>query len=276
MHKILNDQAAGLRRMMAGRQPKIMTVFSALSTDSQPRLLTQLAAAVSAQNRDVLIVDATQDAPYAQRYYGNANSAALLQVACQKASLAQSIRSSKLGFSTVKLLPKQWTINDCSPQHLLAMEKILHGLSNLYEVVMIDGTLESTNMLANGSLENNDILIRIGRSQSAIKQGYALIKQIYQAVGKRPFGIIVEEASDAQAAEVFRNIYHVARKFLQLELEFYGAIPEDKHLEKAVQLGRSVIDAFPKAEVAKAITMLAKRINYQQSYAGQTEIASFA
>jgi flagellar biosynthesis protein FlhG len=275
MHKFFDDQAAGLRRMMAGRQPKIMTVFSALPAESQPRMLTQLAAAISAQNRDVLIVDATQDASYAQRYYGHAHTASVLQVACQKATLAQSIRPTKMGFSTVKLLPKQWGTQDCTPKQLQSMGKILQSLSNLYEIVLIDGTLQSAGALI-GNPPNNDILIRIGRSQAAIKHGYALIKQLYNQVGKRPFGIIVEDATDVQAAEVFRSLEQVAQKFLAIELEFFGAVPSDGHLDKAIQLGRGVFDAFPKSEVAQAITALAKRINYQQSYVAQTEFASFA
>ena len=52
---------------------------------------------------------------------------------------------------------------------------------------------------------------------------------------------------------------------MQIELEFFGAIPKDDHLTKAAKLGRSVIDAFPLAAASKAFKQIAQRLDYKQS-----------
>jgi flagellar biosynthesis protein FlhG len=71
----------------------------------------------------------------------------------------------------------------------------------------------------------------------------------------------VDDANDAQAEVVFKNIAQVAKRFMQIELEFFGAIPADVHLGKAAKLGRPVIDAFPLTPASNAFKQIAQRLN---------------
>jgi len=50
---------------------------------------------------------------------------------------------------------------------------------------------------------------------------------------------------------------------MQIELEFFGAIPKDEHLTKAAKLGRSVVDAFPLASASSALKQIAQRLGYK-------------
>jgi flagellar biosynthesis protein FlhG len=276
MPNVWNDQASGLRRMMTGHQPKIVTVLSASSAESQPRLLTNLAATISAGDCDVLVVHAAQNSREILRHYGIENLPSLLDVAYQKSAIAQSVKSTKYGFSMAKLLPKtQKTISPNSHADK-RLANIFTNLSGLFEVVLIDGALSKDYLLPLDTLNAHEILIQLNRDPESIKQGYVLIKQICSQIGRRSFGILVEGASDAQAAIVFRNISQAARKFMQIELEFFGAIPADEHLNRAEKLGRSVTEAFPTTKASLALSALAQRLNYQQNRTQEVELASFA
>ena len=48
---------------------------------------------------------------------------------------------------------------------------------------------------------------------------------------------------------------------MQIELEFFGAIPADIHLSRAAKLGRPVIDAFPLTPASNAFNLIAQRLN---------------
>ena len=59
-----NDQAAGLRRIMATPIPRVVSIISAASisaspTHDQPRMMTNLAACIRSQGSEVLILHAS-------------------------------------------------------------------------------------------------------------------------------------------------------------------------------------------------------------------------
>jgi len=132
---------------------------------------------------------------------------------------------------------------------------------------LVDATLNNEQLLPLKTLNNSEILIQLSRDPESIKNAYSLIKQICSQLGRRSFGIIVDDATESQAQVVFKNIAQVARRFMQIELEFFGEIPRDVHLNKAAKLGRSVVDAFPMAAASNALKQLAKRLDNKHGLA---------
>jgi flagellar biosynthesis protein FlhG len=143
---------------------------------------------------------------------------------------------------------------------------IFDDLARQYEIVLVDATLNKDHLLPLTTLNDGEILIQLTRHPESIKHAYTLIKQICSQLGRRSFGIIVEDATDNQAQIVFRNISQVARRFMQIELEYFGSIPADDHLSRAAKIGRSVIDAFPLANASAAFMQIAQRRNYKHDY----------
>lgn len=255
-----NDQAAGLRRIMAAPKPRIVTLLSASASPDQPRLLTNLADSICRQGGEVLIVHASTDSDEAS--YDIEHLPALLDVANGQASLLNAIDNSGHGFYVAKMLQKD-QIDLVHSDHInLELNNIFNELARQYEIVLVDATLSKAHLLPLDTLHQNEIIIQLTRQPESIKHAYTLIKQICSQLGRRSFGIIVDNASDAQAQIVFRNIAQVAKRFMQIELEFFGAIPADDDLSRAAKLGRSIIDAFPLAQASTAFKQIAQRLSY--------------
>jgi flagellar biosynthesis protein FlhG len=154
------------------------------------------------------------------------------------------------------------------------VNQIFNKLAQQYEIVLVDATLNKENLLPLKILNEGEMIIQLTRQPESIKNAYTLIKKICSELGRRPFGIIVDNATDVQAQIVFRNISNVARRFMQIELEFFGAIPSDEHLNRATKLGRSVIDAFPMATASTAFKKIAQRIDFKHdSYAAINQVS---
>ncbi len=273
MSNMHNDQAAGLRRIMSGHQPKIVSVLSAIP-QHQPSLITNLAASISTQDCDVLVIHTAQTAKVDMSQYGIKALPTLADVAQKKLELGQSVKDSKLGFLVAKL--------NASPLHTtknydvanIELNKTVERLSNLFEVILVDTVLDKDHQLPLAMLNQHDILIQLSCDAESIKEAYSLIKRIYSNIGRRSFGIIVNDATDAQAAKAFRNISQVARNHMQVELEFFGAIPSDEYLSRSAKLGRTVIDAFPMTQAAKAFKSVAQRLNYKQHHTAESALVS--
>ncbi len=271
MHSMQHDQAAGLRQIMTGHQPKIVSVLSAIPEQHKQRFIPNLAASLSLQDSDVLVVQAGVDS----RQYGVSGLPALSDVASQRLSINQSVKSSKFGFLATKLHAQKMHQLATSDAEKHALGQVFEQLSSLFEVVLVDTDLNKQHQLPLALLNEHDIMIQLTCEPESIKEAYTLIKKVYSQVGRRSFGIIASSASDEEAAATFKNIAYVARNYLQVELEFMGAIPSDQHLNRAGKLGRAVVDAFPLTHAAKAFKALAQRLNYKYPQAVEAELASF-
>jgi flagellar biosynthesis protein FlhG len=254
-----NDQAAGLRRIMTAPKPRVVSIISASSTQDQSRMMINLAASIRAQGNDVLIMHASITSR--ESAYEAEKIPTLLEVASGSASLSAAIKNTKQDIAIAKLLPKSQISTPLSNDVGDVLNQLFDQLVLQYEIVLVDATLNSDDLLPLKTLNDSDILIQLTREPASIKDAYTLIKRICSQLGRRSFGIIVDDASEAQAQTVFNNIAQVAKRFMQIELEFFGAIPADVHLGRAAKLGRPVIDAFPLTPASNAFKQIAQRLN---------------
>jgi flagellar biosynthesis protein FlhG len=255
----LNDQAAGLRRIMSSPKPRIVSILSTSPNHDHARLMANLATPIADNGFDVLILVASDECN--ANIYEVENQHTLLDVINEKTLLQSVIKNTGNGFSIAKLMPSHQVE---SPLDLILgqqLNSIFCKLAEQYEIVLVDAAINSDDLLPLKALNEGEIIIKLNRQTESIKDSYALIKKIYNQLGSRSFGIIVDNATDSQAQAIFTNISEVAKRFLNTELEFFGAIPPDVHLSRAAKLGRTVMEAFPLASASSAFKLIAERLN---------------
>jgi hypothetical protein len=97
------DQAEGLRRMLSGPKPRIVTFLSATASDDKGAMLVNLGASLVQSGNDVVIVDACARDYGVARRLGVDGGGSLLQVARQECALNQVIHQVPQGFSVVEM-----------------------------------------------------------------------------------------------------------------------------------------------------------------------------
>ncbi|PKO45138.1 MAG: MotR [Betaproteobacteria bacterium HGW-Betaproteobacteria-22] len=256
-----NDQAAGLRRIMAKPRPRIVSILSATPAQNQARLITNLAASMIDQGSTVLVMHASEEARDA--HYQLEHTRTLLETVMQKSSTGHAIKTTRYGFSALKLMHKKSKHYLGEENNHALLDRVFNHLAHQYGIVLVDTELNEAGVLPLNTLNEAEIIIQLTRNPESITEAYRLIKQIYNALGRRSFGIIVDDATESQAKTVFRNISDVAKRFMRIDLEFFGAIPVDDHMHRAARHGRSVIDAFPMAIATAALKQIAQRLDYK-------------
>ncbi len=274
MSNFQNDQAAGLRRIMAAPKPRVVSIVSASPSGNQPRLMVNLAASIMSHGSDVLVVHASQESR--ESSYEIDKLPTLLDVALKNTSIQSAIKTTKLGYSATRLMPKNVLSKQMDSHIGTPLNQVFNQLSTEFEIVLVDATLNDQSLLPLTTLNESEIIIQLTRKPESITQAYSLIKQICSELGRRPFGIIVDDATEAQAQAVFRNISQVAKRFMQIELELFGAIPPDDHISRAAKLGRTVIDAFPLASASTALKKIAQRLDFKHDYASNIKQVSYS
>jgi len=279
------DQAEGLRRMLAGPKPRIVTFLSATPQDDKGAMLVNLGASLAQSGNDVLIVDACErDYGVAQRL-GVDRSPGLLQVARQECALNQVIQTVPQGFSVVKMngvvpatsnvIPassnvvpakagtQAWipasagmTIDDA---RRLAKTFDVLVKQSAGSIVIVDGEFSDDDSFPVPIMASSEIVVQVSTSATSITNAYALVKRLSQHLGRRPFGILVTGATEAEAKVVYDNMSSAATRYLAVTLSSMGSVPADEYLHRAARLGRAVVDAFPLAGASVAFRRLAGR-----------------
>lgn len=251
------DQAEGLRRMLAGPRPRIVTFLSVLADDDKSAMLANLGASLVRAGSDVLLVDARATSGGVASRLGVACGAALLDVARQERALDEVIQPTPQGFGLAMLTRGRLrpAIQDAGEGQRLANSFDL--LTRQAGVVLVDGEPGADDAFPVPAMADGEIVVQVSTSPASIKAAYCLIKRLGASLGRRPFGVLVTGASEADAQVVYENIAQTASRYLAIQLKSMGSVPADEHLNRAARLGRSVIDAFPLAGASVAFRRLA-------------------
>jgi flagellar biosynthesis protein FlhG len=208
--------------------------------------------------------------------------ASLLQVARQECALNEIVRKAAQGFSVATLAREsrgagrsasgEQGRGPCSPfagttgasravgqEEQRRLGKAFDVMAKQAGIVMVDGEFGEDGFPL-PVLANSEIVVQVSASAASITNAYALVKRLAQELGRRPFGILVTGASEAEAKMVYANMSSAASRYLAVTLTSMGSVPADEYLQRAARLGRAVVDAFPLAGASVAFRQLAGRL----------------
>lgn len=251
------DQAEGLRRMLAGPKPRIVTFLSATPEDDKGAMLVNLGASLAQAGNDVMIVDACEREYGVARRLGVERGASLLQVARQECALNQVLHAVPQGFSVVNMGGAARTGDDA---RRLANTFDVLVKQSAGSIIMVDGEFSPEGGFPVPVMASSEIVVQVSASATSITNAYALVKRLSQHLGRRPFGILVTGATEAEAKVVYDNMSSAATRYLAVTLSSMGSVPADEYLHRAARLGRAVVDAFPLAGASVAFRRLAGRL----------------
>ena len=90
----------------------------------------------------------------------------------------------------------------------------------------------------------------------------SVIKILNKEQGINRFRILPNMAHDMkEGRELFNKILKVTDRFLDVSLDFLGAVPFDPDLRKSVKRHKAVSLAYPRSPSAQAFSMIAQKIN---------------
>jgi flagellar biosynthesis protein FlhG len=251
------DQAEGLRRMLAGAKPRIVTFLSATPNDKEKGgMLVNLGASLVRAGSDVLLVDASLRSSGVASKLGASYTHTLLNVARQECPLDRVVQQMPQGFGIVALAQSvhslKFSVDDA--------RRLAHAfdlLAKQTSIVLVDGELGTDEDFPVPAMASSEIVVQVSTSPTSIKAAYCLIKRLNGQLGRRPFSLLVTGASEEEAKVVFENMAQAASRYLAIQLTSMGSVPADEHLHRAARLGRAVVDAYPLAGASVAFRRLA-------------------
>jgi flagellar biosynthesis protein FlhG len=111
----------------------------------------------------------------------------------------------------------------------------------------------------NAFVDHNIVLLT--PDPTSLTDAYALIKTLSREFQKDRFQLILNFAEDEEEArQTFLRIQTVAKRFLDVEIAYLGAIPDDDAVNKAVRRQLPFIQSLPECKAARAVQRLATKL----------------
>lgn len=96
---------------------------------------------------------------------------------------------------------------------------------------------------------------------TAITDAYAIIKVLSQKGCRARVRLLVNRAASYEdGADVFEKIQRVIKRFLPIDISYFGYVLEDTRLVDAVMRQKAVVEAYPGAVSARCFQELARKL----------------
>lgn len=254
------DQAAGLRRMRQLLPVKVIAVTGGKGGVGKSSVSVNLATALAKQGRKILLMDADLGLANVDVMLGLNTRQNLSHVVSGECALEDIIVDGPAG---LKVIPSASGKNNMLNLSTVQHGGLIRAFSELIEDVdtlLIDTAAGISESVVTFTRAANEVVVVVCDEPASLTDAYALIKVLHRNHGVSRFHVLANMTSSAyEGKNLFEKLSRVAQRFLDVPLNYMGAIPHDEYLRKAVQRQQAVVEAFPRSRSAVAFKTLAKK-----------------
>lgn len=255
------DQAEGLRRILGQNQLRVIALVSGKPRVGQTNVAINLAQALVAQGKSVLILDEGVGSDSCAARLGLLPRCELAQVLKAQASLPQALLSYN---NLLQVLPAREGLRRIGQLDQAVHERLREafaGLPRQPDVLLLDLAADRHQPTLAATAAADEVVVVVSPERDAITQAYALIKQLAQDFGRRRLHLITAKTKDAAAAAALSsNLLDTTSRYLQVQLEGLACIPWDEHVKHANKRLQPTVEAFPDAPASLAYRALGQVI----------------
>jgi len=244
---------------------RIVAVTSGKGGVGKTNIVTNLALALARQGIRVLVVDGD---------LGLANVDLLLGVApqydLQDVILGQrSVRDVVFeGPDGIHVLPASSGVEELANLDEFRTECLIRSLGELedeIDLILIDSPSGIGRNVISLVQVADQILVVTTPEPTSFSDAYAMIKVLSRRPLKCVPSLLVNQAnSDDEANSVARRVRTVAKRFLNLDIEYWGCILADESVAKSVQRQEPFLSTYPYSPASSCVYSLARRVMGQE------------
>ena len=168
------------------------------------------------------------------------------------------------GPAGVRLVPAASGDRDLADLDDFRREGLYRELSRLAQdadLLLLDTASGASRLTSQFARAATELVIVTTPEPTSYSDAYGLIKVLAaQGLGVTPSVLVNRAASVEEAEEVAHDLASLTRRFLNLNINSLGAIPDDPSVGQAIRRREPVTSAFPKSPSALAFKVLAQRL----------------
>ncbi len=262
MQALRGDQAEGARRMMQPKPVRVLAIASGKGGVGKTNISVNLGIAFTELGRQVALMDADMGLANIDVLLGLQPIFNLSHMLSGERTLAEIIVRGPGGLSIVPAASGMQRMSELSAAEQAGIIRAFGEIDQEFDVFIVDTAAGISSGVVNFARACQNVAIIVCDEPTSLTDAYAFIKLLNRDYGVYGFQIIANMVADArQGQALFNKLCKVADRYLEVALNYLGAIPQDDDLRKAVQRQAPVILAYPQSKSARAFKEMARNMD---------------
>ena len=244
----------------SGRGVKVITVTGGKGGVGKSSVSLNVAIAMSAQGKRVMLLDADLGLANIDVMLGIKVNRNLYHVLSGECTLDEVMVEGPHGLKIVPASSGKQVMAELSPAQHAGLIRAFSELKTPIDVLIVDTAAGISDMVLAFARAAQDVLVVVCDEPTSVTDAYALMKILNTEYGVSRFKIVANMVSSLkQGKELFAKLTKVTDRFLDVALELVSCVPMDNNIRLALRKRQVIVDAFPKSPAAMAFKALALR-----------------
>lgn len=247
---------------MASTKPvQVIAVSSGKGGVGKTNVSVNLSLALVAAGQNVLLLDADLGLANVDLLLGLRAEYNLSHVISGQRTLEEVVVKGPEGLNIIPAASGMQMMSELSPEQHAGVIRAFSDLSMPVDVLMVDTAAGISDGVVSFVKASNEVIVVVCNEPTSLTDAYALIKVMSEDHGVHKFNILANSVRDPlEGAKLFKKLTRVTDYYLDVTLNFMGAVPYDECLVKAVKKQKAVMQSFPQSPSSLAFRKLAKAV----------------
>ncbi|MEO0443127.1 MAG: MinD/ParA family protein [Pseudomonadota bacterium] len=165
----------------------------------------------------------------------------------------------------VKIVPAASGVQQMAaltPQQHGALIQAFSQLGDQLDMLIIDTAAGISDTVVSFVSAAQEVIVVVCDEPSSITDAYALIKLVNKEYSIQRVRVIANMVSNPKEGQLlFNKLTHVCDRFLDITMQYVGAIPTDENVRKAVQKQKPILEYAPRSKASLAFKQLASKVD---------------
>lgn len=221
-----------------------------------------LAMALAELGRRVVLMDADLGLANVDVQLGLRPKATLADVLSGECSLRDVLVDGPGGIRIVPASSGAAEMVNLGPREHAGLIQAFSDIGDDLDVLLIDTAAGIGDSVVSFVRAAQEVIVVVCDEPTSITDAYALIKLLSRDHGVGRFRVLANMVHSPQEGHsVFNKLLQVTDRFLDVALQYVGAVPYDESVRKSAQKQRATLDLFPRSKMAVAIRTIARKID---------------
>jgi len=262
-HYVLAHDAQGRERQMDDVHcVQVIAVTGGKGGVGKTTVAVNLSLALAKMGRRVVLLDADLGLANIDILLGLTPRYTLADVLEGRCELSEALMPGPGGIRVAPASSGLQNMTHLEPAQYRALIQAFSDIGDKLDVLIIDTAAGIGGSVINFIRASQEVLVVVCDEPTSISGAYGLIKLLNLNYGLQRFRVLANmTGSPAEGRNLFAKLEKITEMFLDVSLQYVGAVPNDESAHKAVQKGRAVFEAFPRSKCAQAFQALAHNVD---------------
>ena len=248
---------------------RVIAVASGKGGVGKTSVSVNLAMSLCNAGQRTLLLDTDQGLANIDVMLGLSPRFTLADVFAGRCELQDTLLQGPRGLWVVPAASGKRHMTELLPQQHVGLVHAFSQLDVPIDVMVVDNAAGIADGVLTFCQAAQDVIVVVCDEPASVTDAYALIKVLSRERGVNRVQVLANQVQHTgEGRQLFDKLERVTSRFLDVTLNYLGAIPRDEWLRRAVQRQEAVVDVFPSAPSSVAFRDIARRASQWQTPPG--------